>query len=438
MKGSSNIDFQTPSDNYIRGHVSIDSLKSLPTYAALGNNFRRIGAIEVDRGGSRIGLVIAGAAHNAQNELQVFIRNLGMAPDSTAANGYTIGTHLYAVLLGESIPAASSDRAHYLTEQDEVPGTDGFSVGDITNVGGHLYELVDDAAEANILTGVSAAQSGSYVGSAAFEWLPSGNGNLVRAMLPKTALGQSPPGSLAYRFEGTEPSARSPFYQNQESGPTSGGLRRAASRDTTTPTHTSRRRPASAYPSRQLPVPRVLLAAAGVGGAAFVRPVVVHSADRWETLQPHPGCRRGAGSGRRGCPRSRGGAALGAGYDDGDPGQQVDERAVGRRRSAVRTAGTGSTVTITIGSPGVWSVWTDFLSVPAGTIAGVAALKAVIQGAVDVGQGGGDRVYWGRPDRADAGVGGRGRGWRARLHPQHRQRSAGRNERRLAARHPDA
>ena len=288
-KGDAGINFQTPTDNFIRGQISIPSLKTLAAYAAQGTNFRRIGAIEIDRGSTRIGLLIAGAAINAQNELEVFIRNLGMAPDATSQNTFSIGTNLYAVLLGEGAPTSTSNRAHYLTEQDQVPGTNGYSVGDITNVQGHLYELVDDASEANVITGVSAARTGGYVGTAAFEWLPTGSGKPRARHAAEDCRGQFAARRCRLPLPGTGSVCALALLPESGSGERHG---RAAAGGG--PGHHRRLRLPVAHHRRAHPrpgrlrVPRLLLAAAGHRRAAVRAPVVVHTSDRWELYSRTP------------------------------------------------------------------------------------------------------------------------------------------------------
>ena len=421
-RGSSDINFETPSDPYIRGQISVAALKALATYVAGGNNFQRIGAIEIDRGSGRIAMPIAGSAHDALNNLQVFIRNLGMAPDNTAQNTFSMGWHLYAALLGESLHANTSGRAHALGELDQAPSTDGYSVGNIINVAGHLQELVDDAADANVITGVAASRTGGYVGLAAFEWLPSGAGTLIRAMLPKTAVGQSPPAGVAFRFQGLREHG---YVLNVEAGPTTGGLRRAAASDTT-----------DAYAYHAMMTGERIATPAGVpfrvsiwqpqaaGEAQFVRPVDVHSADRWELLDRQPFAEEAvdaridakvqnwARDATTAIPASKltnapsGGGGLTQSQVDGRVRAGVEDWAEAGNASAIPAAklanvpattlveGTGSTVTITLTDRGDWSAWTDLRSVAAVTRAGVVELNAQVQGAVNTGAGGGDRVYF--------------------------------------------
>ena len=117
--------------------------------------------------------------------------------------------------------AASGGGSARLTAIAAVPAIAGYAAGDLVDVAGELYELVDDADESNVARGTAAAGAGSYTGvvstggagdygswsdpayRGAWEWAPSAEGvALQRALLPRGAVGASPPATLYARHVG--------------------------------------------------------------------------------------------------------------------------------------------------------------------------------------------------------------------------------------------
>ena len=86
-----------------------------------------------------------------------------------------------------------------LASEPALPGT--FSVGDIINLSGVLYELVANTEDSNIYRGTVAARTGNFVGDAFFEWEGVSPFNR-RLMIPKAAPGfaTTQPTSLYVRF----------------------------------------------------------------------------------------------------------------------------------------------------------------------------------------------------------------------------------------------
>ena len=81
-----------------------------------------------------------------------------------------------------------------LSVLSSLPTTTGYTVGDIINVAGELYELVASTVQRNRHYGVIADRAGSLIGDGTFEWESSPNN--VRANLSKAALGSSPPATI--------------------------------------------------------------------------------------------------------------------------------------------------------------------------------------------------------------------------------------------------
>ena len=136
---------------------------------------------------------------------------------------------------------AAPQRASGIIPIAAVPSIVGFAVGTIEDVGGVLYELVDDDDEGNVLRGENAASEGGYRGvskitgqaftgnwadpalQAAVEWREAGTSlSRLRAQLPKMALGGSPPGSLGFRVVDDRGETTNIVAMRQEARDTSG------------------------------------------------------------------------------------------------------------------------------------------------------------------------------------------------------------------------
>ena len=181
---------------------------------------------------------------------------------------------------------ASSGAGHDGVETLEVratpPPAADYSRGDVIDVGGALYELVADDADASVVSGAAAATSGVYVGGPLFEWSPTASGHaLIRALLPKSALGAPPPAGLAFLYrDSTGYTLREASYPG-----TAVGLRRDSSRDTRT--HYGYATPATGerIPTAAGARYRVDFFEPETSTAAqFSRRRTVHDADRWELV----------------------------------------------------------------------------------------------------------------------------------------------------------
>ena len=109
----------------------------------------------------------------------------------------TGGYNLLAPQAG-SAPGGSDE----LSVRSTIPAIAGYSLGDIINVNGELYELVANTEDSNIYRGIIAANAGgdtSYFGDTTFRWQTASPFNM-RANFLRTAIGLSPPNSLWVRF----------------------------------------------------------------------------------------------------------------------------------------------------------------------------------------------------------------------------------------------
>ena len=153
-----------------------------------------------------------------------------------------------------------------------LPAIADATIGDIVNLSGVLYELVDDGDSPNVLLGTAAARTAPYTGSDRFEWQlapPDDNTNpLNRALLPKSELGSPAPSPIWVR------------YTDSRGFATDLRLTHNATRDTT---------PDYAYDSPAdgvgVSTPVGLdFSAAFFSNQAMTVGVDIHSTDRWEKL----------------------------------------------------------------------------------------------------------------------------------------------------------
>ena len=100
---------------------------------------------------------------------------------------------------GPAGPAGSAD-AQTLEVRASQPTTAGFSVGDIINVSGVLYELIASGALPNVITGIAADYAGGvYRGTHEVQWRTAESGtNPVIVRLPQTQLDAAPGGRPSY------------------------------------------------------------------------------------------------------------------------------------------------------------------------------------------------------------------------------------------------
>ena len=94
-----------------------------------------------------------------------------------------------------------SEDALTLEVRSSIPNTSGFSVGDLINVNGDVYELIASGDAGNILTGVAVARTSPYIGVPTLEWRSDDTGSdPVIAHLSRAVLGTSPPASIFIKF----------------------------------------------------------------------------------------------------------------------------------------------------------------------------------------------------------------------------------------------
>ena len=137
---------------------------------------------------------------HAVNRWERYDRNVGTIQGGDV-DGSTLTLHRSS-LPDVTIPGLpDGSEATVLNERSAVPATAGFSVGDIVNVSGTLYELLDSGDALNVVTGIAAARSGVYVGTDTLEWKTTGGTpDPVRAFLLQSVIGSSPPSSISMRF----------------------------------------------------------------------------------------------------------------------------------------------------------------------------------------------------------------------------------------------
>lgn len=183
---------------------------------------------------------------------------------------------------------ASSGAGHDGAETLEVrtaPPTDvaDYSRGDVIDVGGALYELVADDADASVISGVAAATSSVYVGGPLFEWSPTANGHaLVRALLPKSAIGAPAPKGLAFIYRDS-----TGYTLREDSDPDidAFGLRHDSAQDTRTHYRYVTKATGEGIPTAAGARYRVDFFEPETSAAAqFSRRRTVHDADRWELV----------------------------------------------------------------------------------------------------------------------------------------------------------
>ena len=184
---------------------------------------------------------------------------------------------------------AAPQRASGIIPIAAVPSIVGFAVGTIEDVGGVLYELVDDDDEGNVLRGENAASEGGYRASRRLRDKPSpatgrtqrcrqpSSGakreppSRLRAQLPKMALGGSPPGSLGFRVVDDRGETTNIVVMRQAARDTAGadGVYGYA----------------SSLDGPVIDTPDGHSFTATVFDETFTTPVKVHSEDRWELYE---------------------------------------------------------------------------------------------------------------------------------------------------------
>lgn len=93
-------------------------------------------------------------------------------------------------------------RQHELESLAALPAIAGYAVGNIVDVGGELYVLVDETEDSNVHRGTVAAQGANYLGDDTFQWAPTAESiALQRLFIPKT-IGAAPAGPIYFRFVG--------------------------------------------------------------------------------------------------------------------------------------------------------------------------------------------------------------------------------------------
>ena len=158
-----------------------------------------------------------------------------------------------------------------LRQNSTTPAITGYDVGDIINVDGDLYELVDDADEANVHRGVAAQRGANYVGDDLFEWAPTAeNIALMRALLPRSAVGAHPPATIFFRFIAANGYELRNIQINEN-----------GARDTAT--HFGYDSPTTGDRIAEIPI-GTRFTVWFYTDAALTQPLTINSTDRWELL----------------------------------------------------------------------------------------------------------------------------------------------------------
>ena len=122
-------------------------------------------------------------------------RGLSDTPASFSGQG---GKHV-AVNAGatalEFVDAGGGGSSDELSVRASLPAAGDFAVGDMVNVSGNIYVLQAGSGDRNIHRGVIEDRTGSYIGDDFFEW--ELNPPNIRAYLPQSAVGSSPPTNIA-------------------------------------------------------------------------------------------------------------------------------------------------------------------------------------------------------------------------------------------------
>lgn len=95
---------------------------------------------------------------------------------------------------------------------EALPDEAAHNVGDIVNLNGEPWVLVDEGDDSNIHRGTAGDLGGGYWGDATFSWSVGGQQPEYRLYVPRTLAGASPPADLNAHFQHTDGTQR-PFIQ---------------------------------------------------------------------------------------------------------------------------------------------------------------------------------------------------------------------------------
>ena len=164
------------------------------------------------------------------------------------------------------MPGSGGGTAGRLDPLAALPAAAGIAVGSIANLGGVLWELVDDTEDANLVSGEAAARTGNRVGTDTINWAVDA---VPTWYIPKTSLPAPVPSSTAIRFR----DARGFVFEDEG--------RRLSGSDT-----------AAAYAYRGVNLACDTPAGTGFSvrfyrwvSSDFGTAIAVHGADRWELFE---------------------------------------------------------------------------------------------------------------------------------------------------------
>ena len=148
---------------------------------------------------------------NAPNQAADFAKRTGASgtiPLERAGSGSATAGKILKVNAGGTALEYVDEGAGNTTSQElealaSLPGTSGYTLGDIVNVAGELYELVAGTVDPHVYRGTVADQAGNLIGDSTFMW-EGVNPYNIRAALLKSVLGASPPDSLFVEFHSSD------------------------------------------------------------------------------------------------------------------------------------------------------------------------------------------------------------------------------------------
>ena len=143
------------------------------------------------------------ADRNNPNSVIPFAKTQIPDPGTGSANDVVTVDNAGGFILAAQQAPQGTGGSDELETRPSLPNTSGFSVGDIINVNGDLYELVATSEDRNVYRGTVQGSYGGdsdYYGDDTFHWEVNPPYN-IRANLPKVALGASPPSQIYITFD---------------------------------------------------------------------------------------------------------------------------------------------------------------------------------------------------------------------------------------------
>ena len=117
--------------------------------------------------------------------------------------GDTGDTYMVSISVTKLKDSATKKAADELEALAALPAVANYSLGDIVNVSGVLYELVASTLDPHVHRGTVGDRAGNLIGDDTFEWEGVSPFN-IRAALSKAVLGASPPSSLYVEFHSSD------------------------------------------------------------------------------------------------------------------------------------------------------------------------------------------------------------------------------------------